>query len=71
VSEKLSRSKIQRIDGVIYCYVHDAVHEDTTGPFDFDLDPPACWVQAHRILYVGLRKGDTPFEDDEEEMAVQ
>lgn len=54
---------MQRVEGVVYCYIHDGVHDDVTGPFENGLED--CELEAHRPVYVSLRKGDIPFEEDE------
>jgi len=57
----LERSKMQRVEGVVYCFTHDAVHEDTGDPHGMGYNE--CKKRDWRPLYASLRKGDYPFEE--------
>jgi hypothetical protein len=52
----LTRAKMLPVDKVVYCLFHDAVHEETTDPYDSG--QPECEVKEHRPVYYRARKGD-------------
>ena len=55
-SPYLERAKMLPIEGVVYCLEHDAVHDDTTDPYDYG--KPDCKEKEHRPIYYRGRKGD-------------
>jgi hypothetical protein len=55
-SPYLTRAKMLPVEGVVYCLSHDAVHEDTTDPYDYGT--PDCKTKDHRPVYYRGRKGD-------------
>lgn len=67
----LERSKMQRIDEVVYCHTHTTVHENTVDPYNDGY--PTCYggeygvakAQVHRTVYYRARKGDWDEEHDD------
>lgn len=64
-SPTVERAVKRRVEGVVYCLTHTAVHDDTLDPYDYG--EPSCLTEAgvgttkamvHRTVFVGLRKGD-------------
>lgn len=52
----LTRAKMLPVEGVVYCLIHDAVHDDTTDPYD--TGEVECTKDEHRPVYYRARKGD-------------
>jgi hypothetical protein len=67
---QLEKSKMQKVEGYVYCLSHGAVHDDTLDPFDEH--PQQCLKEGngtgigvkredvHRPVYTRLRAGDYP-----------
>jgi hypothetical protein len=53
----LKRTKLLRVEGVIYCLIHTEVHENTVNPYSMG---PESWCdeREHRSVYYRARKGD-------------
>lgn len=67
---RLEKSKMQKIDGYVYCLTHTCVHEETTDPYEegrrtclIDSNGSGIGVKkedVHRTIHVRWKSGDYP-----------
>jgi len=65
----LKKSKMLRVEGIVYCHTHTEVHEDSLDPYRegyLSCIPehmcPRTASAVHRTVYYRARKGD--WDDD-------